>query len=161
MIADEQRLPTKARQPQGATLALFTPTPPKEPTHRPEMREKPGHVVWAELYTSDWSKAWGFYSELFNWRSTETMDMGDMGKYAMFNFGPGETASMGGMMTVKDRPPTWLFYICVNDADAIAKQIAHLGGTIMNGPMDVPGGGRAAQCTDPHGTPFGIYSRKQ
>jgi predicted enzyme related to lactoylglutathione lyase len=146
--------------PQGAVFAVFKPTPPSGQQHNPAMSEKLGHMVWAELYTSDWQKAWGFYSELFNWKSTETMDMKEMGKYAMFSFGPSEKASMGGMLTMKNQPPAWMFYVSVKDTDAVAKQIATLGGKIINGPMDVPGGGRIAQCLDPHGITFGIWSRK-
>jgi len=165
-IGPPRDIPTVGRfsvlaDPQGASFAIFKPQPPEGKSERPEMSEKLGHVVWAELYTSDQNKAWGFYSELFNWKSTETMDMQGMGKYAMFNFGPGETASMGGMMTVKDRPPQWMFYVSVKDADAVAKQIPTIGGTIINGPMDVPGGGRIAMCLDPDGIMFGIYSRKK
>jgi len=34
------------------------------------------------------------------------------------------------------------------------------GGTVMNGPMDVPGGDRIAQCMDPQGAAFAIHSTK-
>jgi uncharacterized protein len=30
----------------------------------------------------------------------------------------------------------------------------------MNGPMDVPGGDRIAQCMDPQGGMFAVHSRK-
>jgi predicted enzyme related to lactoylglutathione lyase len=142
----------------GVAFAVFKPTPPPGQQHDPGMSDKAGRICWAELYTTDHNKAWGFYSELFNWKRTESMDMEGMGKYDMFSFGPGEAKSMGGMMTVKNAPPHWLFYITVKDVDAVAKQITGTGGKILNGPMDVPGGTRIAQCVDPQGLPFGIAS---
>lgn len=30
----------------------------------------------------------------------------------------------------------------------------------MNGPMDVPGGDRIAQCMDPQGAAFAVHSRQ-
>lgn len=144
--------------PQGATFALFKPTPPPGQTHDPAMSEAKGHIAWAELYTSDWEGAWRFYAELLGWNRTDTLDMGAMGKYALFGFGEGAQSS-GGMMNVPGQPPTWLFYVAVSDTDQAAKQIMALGGTVQHGPMDVPGGGRVAQCIDPQGGRFGIFSR--
>jgi predicted enzyme related to lactoylglutathione lyase len=34
------------------------------------------------------------------------------------------------------------------------------GGQVLNGPMDVPGGDRVAQCLDPQGAPFALHSTK-
>jgi len=146
------------QDPLGAAFAPFRPAPPPGAQHNPHMSETRGHMAWAELYTSDWQKAWQFYSALLGWQQTEQMDMGAMGKYVLFNFGEG--APVGGMMTVPNMPAQWLFYITVDDADAAAKKIVETGGKVVNGPMDTPGGGRAVQCSDPQGVAFGVFSHK-
>ncbi|HWK08496.1 MAG TPA: hypothetical protein VNR64_00500 [Vicinamibacterales bacterium] len=33
------------------------------------------------------------------------------------------------------------------------------GGRVLNGPMDVPGGDRVAQCLDPQGAAFAVHSK--
>jgi predicted enzyme related to lactoylglutathione lyase len=66
--------------------------PPQQPEAPPEL----GDTSWHELYTTDAPAALVFYQALFGWKSTETMDMGPMGKYYMFGRAHG---SMGGMMT--------------------------------------------------------------
>jgi len=67
----------------------------------------------------------------------------------MFNRPPGVQA-----------PPNWLQYIRVDSADAAAERVKASGGQILNGPMEVPGGDRIAQCMDPQGAAFAVHSRK-
>mgnify|MGYP001823377870 FL=1 len=56
-------------------------------------------------------------------------------------------------------PPMWLYYISVPSvADAVEK-IQQLGGQVLNGPMDVPGGDTIAQCMDPQGAVFALHSK--
>ena len=55
-------------------------------------------------------------------------------------------------------PPTWLHYVRVDSTDAAAARVTANGGTVINGPMDVPGGGRIAQCVDPQGAIFAVHS---
>ena len=55
-------------------------------------------------------------------------------------------------------PSAWLLYIHVDSVDTRAGLIKELGGQVLNGPMDVPGGDRIAQCLDPQGAAFAIYS---
>ncbi len=140
--------------PQGATLALFRSTKPGEPAKWAD----PGHLGWAELNTTDWKSAWKFYSTMFGWKPTRSMEMGEeFGEY--FMFGTDSKDSMGGMSNaakVMHAPAHWLHYIQVGDIDAAVKTIAKKGGKVLNGPMEVPGGDRVAQCQDPQGGFFGI-----
>jgi predicted enzyme related to lactoylglutathione lyase len=143
--------------PQGAVFAVFTPaggTPARDDEPRI------GEFSWHELMTTDYLKAFAFYQALFGWEKIEEHDMGDMGKY--FIFGRQRT-QLGGMFTVPPgtpMPPNWLQYIRVDSADAAAERVKANGGQIMNGPMDVPGGDRIAQCIDPQGAPFAVHSKK-
>ena len=56
-------------------------------------------------------------------------------------------------------PPAWLYYINVEDVAASIEVVKELGGKVLNGPMEVPGGSFIAQCLDPQGAVFAIHSR--
>ena len=67
------------------------------------------------------------------------MDMGEGGMYQMYGRG---AHPLGGMF---NRPPempwsSWLFYITVSDVNAAVDKVKALGGQILNGPMEAPGG---------------------
>jgi uncharacterized protein len=150
---------TVVADPQGAALALFEPKGDPMP---PPDRSKPGRIGWHELNTTDHASAWKFYSALLGWEHTSTFDMGEMGGYFMFRHpGDGEDEAMGGMSDVARHmgfPPHWLYYVNVDDADDAVRRIEAGGGRVLNGPMEVPGGGRIAQCMDPLGAAFAIYA---
>jgi len=57
-------------------------------------------------------------------------------------------------------PANWLHYVRVDSADRVADVVKANGGSVMNGPMDVPGGDRIAQCMDPQGGAFAIHSMR-
>jgi uncharacterized protein len=143
--------------PQGATFAVFKPLNEMDGGGAPS--EAPGNITWAELNTTDYESAWKFYSTLFGWKPTSAMDMGpDMGKY--FMFGVDSDKSMGGMSNAANMmkaPAHWLHYVVVADIDKACAQIKEKGGRVLNGPMDIPGGDRIAQCMDPQGGMFAIY----
>ena len=54
----------------------------------------------------------------------------------------------------------WLPYVRVPDAQVTAAKVAERGGTILNGPMEVPGGDLITQCRDPQGAAFAVHSTK-
>lgn len=144
------------QDPQGAMFALF------EPTAQDDVPETPptdGHTAWHELYTTDAEAAMTFYTQLFGWKPTEAMDMGEMGKYHMF----GRAFPLGGMMNktkeMAQMPSHWGLYFEVPDVDTAAARVTANGGQILNGPMDVPGGGRIVNCMDPQGAAFSLHRR--
>jgi len=107
--------------------------------------------------TSDSVAAFQFYSQLFGWKVLQEMDMGPMGTYRVFGIGDKQ---MGGMMTTpkgNSMPPTWLYYTETSDLDEAIDRAKKRGAKVMNGPMDVPGGGRVAQLTDPQGAAFALH----
>ena len=110
------------------------------------------------LMTEDYEETFEFYAKCFGWEKTEAMDMGDSGIYQMFGRGGGE--SMGAVMNKPPMVPasSWLFYFQVKDLDARAEEAKSLGGQILHGPMDVPGGGRIVVCMDPQGGAFAMYA---
>ncbi|HSC27071.1 MAG TPA: VOC family protein [Vicinamibacterales bacterium] len=142
--------------PQGAYFAAFTPA-----------GETPGHdgpaaigeISWHELMTTDSAAAWKFYEALFGWEKRTEHDMGPMGVYRLFGYKGMEIGGMFDKPAEAPGPPFWLHYIRVDNADRVADLVKTHGGTILNGPMDVPGGDRIAQCMDPQGAAFAIHSR--
>ena len=156
VLAGPMDIPTVGRMvvladPQGAVLAAFTPAG-ETPTQPPQ--DAIGAFTWHELLTSDPDAAFDFYSSLFGWVKTETMDMGDMGTYQMY--GPTPELTVGGIMKKPDQMPVaaWNLYVNVDSTDTRAAQVKELGGQVMGDPMDIPGGGRIAQCLDPQGAMF-------
>ena len=119
-----------------------------------------GAFSWCELLTTDVEAAKSFYSELFGWLEADRMDMGEAGIYQMFHRG---AHPLGGFY---NRPPempvsAWLNSVRVPDAFAAAKKVAELGGKVLNGPMEVPGGEFIAQCLDAQGAAFAVHSKPE
>jgi len=141
--------------PQGANFAIFTPS-----EWQPSEDKAPaiGEMSWHELPTTNQEAAFKFYSTLFGWEKTDAMDMGPDGVYQMYGRN-GRT--LGGIFNTSHVPPHWLLYIHVPDADAAAETVKKNGGTVRMGPMDVPGGGRIAQCLDPQGAAFAVHSNAE
>jgi predicted enzyme related to lactoylglutathione lyase len=141
--------------PQGAAQSLFQPNTEDPPGLSPDT---PGTFCWRELMTSDLDGAWAYYSALHGWEKTDAMDMGEMGTYQMYGR-DGET--YGGMMLKPpgmETPAAWLYYLTVTDLDATIEKIKSGGGQLLNGPMEVPGGGRVAQVLDPQGAAVAFFS---
>ena len=118
-----------------------------------------GQFSWHELYTTDSEAAFEFYSEIFGWKKTDAMDMGEQGIYQMYGR-PGETFPLGGIYNKPPEmpaPPHWLLYIQVSNLEAALETVKARGGQLLSGPGDVPGG-QVAQCMDPQGCAFALYS---
>lgn len=140
--------------PQGAVFAVYTPNLMDDADPKPLV----GEFSWHELVTTDPAAAWSFYSTLFGWEKTTSMDMGAMGVYQMYGI-PG--LELGGIYKIPPgypAPPNWLPYIRVTDAKKAASVSLKSGGSIINGPMEVPGGNWIAMGTDPQGAAFAVHS---
>ncbi len=118
-----------------------------------------GRFSWHELMTTDLELAFDFYSGLFGWVKVAAHDMGDMGTYQIFSRRDG-TVPIGGMMTKPnpEMPDAWLYYVRVADAAATIAQVEEMGGQLLHGPMEVPGGDHVAACLDPQGAAFAIHA---
>lgn len=118
-----------------------------------------GDFSWHELTTDDWKAAWEFYQSLFGWEYDSQFDMGPMGTYWMFRRAGGDR-TLGGMF---NRPPEipashWLPYARVPNAQRAADLVRQNGGTVLNGPMEVPGGDFIVQLMDPQGAVFAVHA---
>ena len=143
--------------PQGAAFYIIEPASQEE---RPEGPAQIGDASWYELMTTDMPAAMKFYQQIFGWQPGNSMDMGDMGTYQMFNRPHG---MIGGMMNkppqMANVPPNWQIYFRVPDVHAAAERITANGGKILNGPMEVPGGDWVVNAMDPQGAAFGLHTK--
>lgn len=140
--------------PQGATFALFKPGSDPGAEGTPQV----GDFSWHELSTTDSTAAWAFYSQLFGWEKTQSMDMGPMGIYQMYGRG-GRT--YGGMMNAAPGAPVgWLCYVQVANVAEVVEKTKAAGGRIVHGPTEVPGGDQIAVGIDPQGAGFAVHQKK-
>lgn len=143
--------------PQGAAFYIFEPASAEQP---PEAAAEVGEASWHELMTTDAPAAMTFYSEVFHWQPSETLDMGAAGQYQMFNRPHG---MIGGMMNKPPEmahvPPNWQIYFRVPDITAALARVNASGGQILNGPMEVPGGDWILNGMDPQGAAFALHAR--
>jgi predicted enzyme related to lactoylglutathione lyase len=142
--------------PQGAMIAIYSSTNPEPNAGDPQ----PGTFSWHELTSTDHAAGWSFYSELFGWEKAGDFDMGPpVGVYQLYGQGGKQYGGMWTKTPDMPMPPNWLYYVMVSDIDTAADQVKSLGGQVINGPMEVPGGDRIAQCIDPQGAMFALHAR--
>jgi uncharacterized protein len=114
-----------------------------------------GEFCWVDLATPDVDAATRFYGDLLGW-DRERYDP-DPDGYWYFRRGDKliaglETPRMVGQV------PAWLGYVRIDDAGATAVRVAQAGGTVLAGPLEVPGGaGSLAVCQDREGAVFGLW----
>jgi uncharacterized protein len=142
--------------PQMATIALLKWLNGDQ--QQPAELDAPGRVGWHELLAADWEQAFAFYRELFGWQKAQT-DTGAVGTYQLFS-ARGET--IGGMYTkpAMEPVPFWLYYFNVGDIDVAMKRVKAGGGTILAGPIEVPGSRWIARCTDPQAAVFALMGKR-
>jgi predicted enzyme related to lactoylglutathione lyase len=117
---------------------------------------EPVSLTWNELATPNPEIAAAFYTGLFGW-ITRISESGPA-PYTIFENGGRPNGGMYDMVGVvpEGLPAQWLPYFAVADADDIVNRCGALGGTVVNGPTNVPDAGRMAILTDPQGGRFSI-----
>ena len=146
--------------PQGAVFAVY-----KAAQEQPADQGPPalGGFSWHELATTDYEAAFEFYSQLFGWKKTDSMDMGEGAIYQMYGAGDMPLGGMYNKPPEMPGPPAWLYYTTVGNVDESAERIKELGGQISVGPMEVPGGSgdRIVMGMDPQGAAFALHSSRE
>ncbi len=147
-----------AMDPQHVSFVLMTGASP-DPSSALLQGPHHGHAVWIELATPDPDGALAFYGALFGWTREGAMPMGPMGEYVFL--GSGE-ARPGAVMSSKTTgaPARWNWYAYVPDIDAAIATATGLGGTLLQGPDQIPGGGYSANLGDPAGAQIGIVGER-
>jgi predicted enzyme related to lactoylglutathione lyase len=141
--------------PQGAPFGIHA----SKATPAPESAAAVGEFSWHELATNGTPEtAFAFYTAVFGWDEISRFDMGPMGTYLIFGR---NGAQLGGMFDKaaagKPGAAYWLGYVRVDDLDGAVERAKGARGSVLTGPMDVPGGDRIAQVMDPHGAFFALH----
>jgi predicted enzyme related to lactoylglutathione lyase len=142
--------------PQGAMLVLFKAEPRPDGAAPPAL-DAPGYPSWRELMTTDGPSAFEFYAGMFGWAKSTGYDMGPMGVYQLFAY---DGADRGGIMTRPTQTPVshWGYVFRVDAIGAATERLKAGGGTVINGPMQVPTGDWIVQARDPQGATFALQS---
>lgn len=145
------------RDPQGATFGVYRST---RQSGGWDGKNVVGRFTWHELMTSDYQKAFDFYSSLFGWNRTTSMDMGGGHMYQLY--GQGE-AQYGGiynkMPGMESIPPFWLIYIHVDDVGKAMEIATKNGAFVQRERIEIPGG-TIAILGDPQGAAFALHDTK-
>jgi predicted enzyme related to lactoylglutathione lyase len=147
--------------PAGAVLYLMRPDPPAgQPDATSDVfdERQPQHVGWNELATGDPATAREFYGNLFGWVTDDFMDMGQFGQYRFIDHGGQRIGAMAGPMP--EPAAHWRYYINVPSIGTAIEAVTAGGGTITNGPHEVPGGMHIIIGTDPQGAEFALVGQQ-
>ena len=150
--------------PQGVAFQIITSSSPEPSTAfrqvAPGGTEGLGHGVWIDLATPDPNGALDFYGKLFGWENKGAMPMGDHGDYIFI--GTGDDVRLGGVMSSRTTgsPACWNWYVHVPDIDNAVEVTQAQGGTILQQPTPIPGGGYSAKIQDAQGHQIGLVGRR-
>ena len=119
-----------------------------------------GHCAWNELSTTDTSSAVDFYARQFGWVQDGEMDMGPMGKYLFLRHGEGMIGAI--MPKMPEMPvPFWTYYFRVPDIEAAVATIKEHKGTVLQEPIEIPGGDFSMNALDPRGAAFALVGARK
>jgi predicted enzyme related to lactoylglutathione lyase len=164
VIVPPQDIPTQGRfavltDPHGVLFAVYKPLREPAPPRPPGL----GDCSWHEIAAFDDAQAFEFFSSLFGWQKHGPgHDMGPLGHYQEYEL-PDMGFPLGGIYkrpADMPAPPHMMLYFRVDDVGTKAAQVKALGGQIVNGPMEVPGGDHIVICGDPQGAAFALHHRK-
>jgi predicted enzyme related to lactoylglutathione lyase len=135
----------KAPAKKAATRQLKTPTA--------------APFCWYELVTTDPRAAAAFYRSVVGWTAK---DAGQPG--VSYTLLLAKEHMVAGLMAINEEmkqrnvPPCWTGYVAVANTDAYVKKVVAAGGKLHRPAADIPGVGRFALVTDPHGAAFFLFT---
>jgi len=115
-----------------------------------------GKFLWHELVTADPGAAGAFYGKVLGW-TPQAWDKDPSYTVLLSPKGP-----VGGIMRpgadAHGTSAHWINYVGTANVDETAASAQRLGGRVVKGASDIPGGGRYAVLADPQGAVFGVYT---
>jgi uncharacterized protein len=112
--------------------------------------------IWYDLMTPDVKAAETFYASVVGWKIADS-GMPGM-SYSIISAGD---VMVGGLMQrppeMGDAMPGWQGHIYAPDVDKYTKDVIKAGGHVHREPSDIPGVGRFAVVSDPHGAAFILF----
>lgn len=144
--------------PQGVPIYLMNPAPPpgsSDTTSDVFDENATQRVRWNELSSPDAEASMRFYAAHFGFEFNDKMPMGELGDYSFISH---HGRTLGAVMPrqSEDQPAQWLLYVGVPSVEAARTAIEANGGTVLMGPMEVPGGEWVVVALDPQGATFGV-----
>jgi uncharacterized protein len=139
------------RDPLGAVMAV------REPSKSVSGSDL-APIAWHQLITTDVTRAWPIYSELFGWKAAEVVDMPGLEiENHLFAWKAGGNV-VGGMADTARQPGVhthWLYFFPVAELSVAIEKVRANGGNALS-PFVLPNGARLAAAEDPQGAAFGI-----
>jgi hypothetical protein len=110
-----------------------------------------GTIAWLDLSTDDVDAARRFYGGLLGW--TYTVEETPVGTYHVAQLGDRDIAGITaiGPGAPEQAAPMWTVFIEVARLEDTIAAATAAGGTVLQPPMDIPGGARIAALADPAG----------
>jgi uncharacterized protein len=154
--------------PQGAVFYVMRGVSDEESLAFSYDKPRPGHCAWNELSTTDVEGAKHFYGQRFGWVKDGELDMGPMGKYEFLRHtgrSDGSVMGQGMIGAVMPKMPempvsAWTYYFRVRDIDAAVAHIEANGGTVVQAPIEIPGGDYSMNAIDPQGAHFALVGSR-
>jgi len=139
--------------PQGAMVVLLRSIGGDPPNLDPE-RLVSNRWMWNELWTDDLSASIELYGELVGYdvRASETAGAATVQVFTR----DGNPRAGLNLLPWPEVRPNWLPYIKVDDAEAVARRVAELGGTVLIPPAPELRNGTTGLMMDPSGAAFAI-----
>jgi uncharacterized protein len=121
----------------------------------------PEAFIWHELMSRDPDSSERFYESVAGLR---VQRLGDgPGAYCLLLAGDRPVGGLTGPRPDSNVWPSggpaghWVAYFASDDVDAAACRAEALGGSVLLGPLDIPGTGRVAVLRDPDEAVFGLF----
>jgi predicted enzyme related to lactoylglutathione lyase len=133
----------------------MTPVPSLDPSRQ-------GVFCWLDLAASDANLAKQFYAQAFGWTFHDQHANG--GTFTRCRAGGQDVGTLYQLRRAQLEhgvPSHWTPYILVANADAIARRVVSLGGSLVVAPFDVPGTARIALIQDAVGALVGLWENRQ
>lgn len=119
------------------------------------MYSQEGHIIWHEVLSDKLDDTTAFYTAVVGWSHSDTAVGGTT--YRMLRAADTPVAAV-----IADAGeglgPGWVSYVGVDDIDKMLERVSHLGGTVVEGPVDAKSIGRFAIIRDPRGALVGLFS---
>jgi predicted enzyme related to lactoylglutathione lyase len=117
--------------------------------------------IWHELMSRDPDSSERFYESVAGLRVQRLGD--EPGAYRLLLAGGRPSGGLTGPRPDGEVWPSggpaghWVGYFASDDVDAAVRRAEALGGSVLLGPLDIPGTGRVAVLRDPDEATFGLF----
>jgi len=139
--------------PQGAMVVLLRSLNGDPPNLDPD-RLVSNRWMWTELWTDDLEASIELYADVVGYESESgALQVSENSRVFMRDGNPRAGLNLLPWPEVR---PNWLPYIKVDDAEAVARQVEALGGTILIPPLPEIRNGTTGLMMDPTGAAFAI-----